>query len=142
MCGSCASYGSDDPAPVQRMTAAMGHRGPDDEGISFDGKVGLGARRLSIIDLSDGGRQPISNEDGSVEVAFNGEIYNHRELRRELLRKGHRFRGGSDTEVVLHLYDEMGTHCLSRLRGMFGLVVWDRRSGTLLAVRRGSGPLS
>ncbi len=135
MCGVCATYGIDDPEPVRWMAQAMVHRGPDDGGTFFDGRVGLGSRRLSIIDLSDGGHQPMSNEDGSIELVFNGEIYNHQEIRRELLAKGHQFRGASDTEIIVHLYEEAGPDCLRRLRGMFGLILWDRRSGQLLAAR-------
>ena len=111
----------------------MAHRGPDDEGFYLDGELGLGNRRLSIIDLP-GGHQPISNEDGSLWIAFNGEIYNYRELRRQLEGR-HQFRTASDTEVILHLYEEHGTGLLEHLRGMFAFALWDRRERRLLLVR-------
>ena len=135
MCGICATYGIDDPSFVRRMTARMDHRGPDDEGFYTDNLVSLGMRRLSIIDLSPSGHQPISNEDGTVWIVFNGEIYNHGELREKLLKKGHVFKGTSDTEVIVHLYEDSGPHCLPLLRGMFALIVWDRRTETLMAAR-------
>src|SRR2546425_1880736 len=100
------------------MTDTIVHRGPDDEGYYLSGPIGLGFRRLSIIDLSTG-RQPISNEDGTVWIVFNGEIYNYQELRRDLLSRGHAFRTQSDTEVIVHLYEELGKGCVEKLRGMF-----------------------
>src|ERR1039458_5437521 len=105
---------------VRRMTDTIVHRGPDDEGIHVQGSVGLGMRRLSIIDLS-GGRQPIYNEDGTVVVVFNGEIYNFLELRQELETRGHEFRTHSDTEVIVYLYEEIGADCVTKLRGMFAI---------------------
>lgn len=116
------------------MCASLRHRGPDDEGIVTKGSVGLGMRRLSIIDLQ-GGRQPISNEDGSVTVVFNGEIYNFKTLREELLDKGHRFATASDTEVIVHLYEELGTECSKRLNGMFAFAIWDEKRQTLFLAR-------
>ncbi len=113
------------------MTDAIVHRGPDDEGYFHDGAVGLGMRRLSIIDLEHGA-QPIANEDCTVRLVYNGEIYNHRELRRELEAAGHRFTTSSDTEVVVHAYEQFGSDCLGRLRGMFSLAIWDRRARRLL----------
>src|SRR5207244_1253994 len=104
---------------VRAMCRMMVHRGPDEEGVFLGPGVGLGMRRLSIIDLA-GGQQPVSNEDGSVWVVFNGEIYNYRELRHELQQKGHVFRTSSDTETIVHLYEELGPRCVERLRGMFG----------------------
>src|SRR5436190_1648562 len=121
-------------ALIHRMCDVIRHRGPDDEGVWADEGVALGMRRLSIIDLSTG-HQPIHNEDRSVWVVFNGEIYNFRELRRELEAAGHRFYTASDTEVIVHAYEEWGTAAMSRLRGMFGLAIWDRRSRTLLIAR-------
>lgn len=119
---------------VQRMTDAIVHRGPDDEGAHLRGNVGLGMRRLSIIDLS-GGRQPIYNEDRTVAVVFNGEIYNFQELRLELESRGHEFRTRTDTEVIVHLYEEMGVDCLSKLRGMFAIALYDAKRDTLLLAR-------
>jgi asparagine synthase (glutamine-hydrolysing) len=119
---------------VRRMTNTIVHRGPDDEGIHVRGNVGLGMRRLSIIDLS-GGQQPIYNEDRTVAVVFNGEIYNFQELRLELEKRGHEFRTHSDTEVIVHLYEEMGADCVSRLRGMFAIALYDAKRDTLLLAR-------
>jgi asparagine synthase (glutamine-hydrolysing) len=119
---------------IQRMCDVITHRGPDDEGFYVDGRVALGMRRLSIIDLATG-RQPISNEDGSVWIVFNGEIYNYQELRSDLLQRGHRFRTNSDTETIVHLYEELGERCVEKLRGMFGLAIWDVRERKLLLAR-------
>ena len=105
---------------VQRMCQTIVHRGPDDEGIYAQGPVGMGMRRLSIIDLA-GGKQPIHNEDETVWVVFNGEIYNFPDLRREMEGRGHRFYTHSDTEVIVHLYEEMGADCVKKLRGMFAI---------------------
>jgi asparagine synthase (glutamine-hydrolysing) len=122
-----------DREAVFAMMAALNHRGPDDQGAYFDGPVGLGHTRLSIIDL-DAGRQPMANEDRSVWLVFNGEIYNYIELRQSLLRH-HTFRTHSDTEVLLHLYEELGERCLERLNGMFAFVIWDARRQRLFAAR-------
>jgi len=119
---------------LQAMCAAIRHRGPDDEGVVLEGEAGLAARRLSIIDVA-GGHQPMANEDGSATVAFNGEIYNHQALRRELLARGHRFRTRADTEVIVHAYEEDGPACALRLNGIFGFAVWDRRARRLLLAR-------
>ena len=123
-----------DPANVRRMCQTIVHRGPDDEGIYVRGPVGLGMRRLSIIDLA-GGQQPIHNEDESVWVVFNGEIYNFPELRQELEGRGHKFYTHSDTEVIVHLYEEMGSDCVQKLRGMFAIALYDERRQYLLLVR-------
>ncbi|HVR61150.1 MAG TPA: asparagine synthase (glutamine-hydrolyzing) [Polyangia bacterium] len=123
------------PGLVERFAAAMIHRGPDGAGFHYDGPVALAHRRLSIIDLSDAGRQPMTNEDGTVAIVVNGEIYNHRALRAELERKGHRFRSGSDSEVVAHLYEEEGARTPELLRGMFAFAVWDARAGKVLLAR-------
>ncbi len=119
---------------VHRMCETIVHRGPDDEGIYARGSVGLGMRRLSIIDLS-GGHQPIHNEDKSIWVVFNGEIYNFPELRRELEARGHSLYTHSDTEVIVHLYEEMGAECFTKLRGMFAIALYDERKKSLLLGR-------
>ena len=116
------------------MAAAIRHRGPDDEGFHFAGNVALGMRRLSIIDVA-GGHQPIGNEDGSIQVVFNGEIYNFPALREELLARGHRFATQSDTEVLVHLYEEHGDDLVQHLNGMFGFALWDARRRRLLIAR-------
>jgi asparagine synthase (glutamine-hydrolysing) len=121
-------------ADVHRMCQTIVHRGPDDEGIYNKGPAGLGMRRLSIIDLS-GGHQPIHNEDSTVWVVFNGEIYNFPELRRQLEARGHKFYTHSDTEVIVHLYEEMGADCVKQLRGMFAIALYDERRQTLLLAR-------
>ncbi|HEY6360387.1 MAG TPA: asparagine synthase (glutamine-hydrolyzing) [Vicinamibacterales bacterium] len=119
---------------IRDMCRVMAHRGPDDEGIYLGDGVALGMRRLSIIDL-DSGHQPVSNEDGSVWIVFNGEIYNYRELRRQLERSGHVFRTGSDTETIVHLYEDLGPRCVDQLRGMFAFAIWDTRQRQLLLAR-------
>ena len=119
---------------LRRMCAAVAHRGPDDEGLYVEGAVGLGMRRLSIIDLS-GSRQPILNEDGSKVIVFNGEIYNYRHLRQGLIARGHTVRSAGDTETVLHLYEERGPDCVTPLRGMFAFAIWDASAETLLLAR-------
>jgi asparagine synthase (glutamine-hydrolysing) len=125
-------------ALVHRMCDVIRHRGPDDEGIHVEDGVALGMRRLSIIDLATG-RQPIHNEDHTVWVVFNGEIYNYRELRRDLESAGHRFYTSSDTETIAHAYEEWGDAAFSRLRGMFAIAVWDRPARTLLLARDRAG---
>ncbi len=131
MCGICGQYNFGSSEPVRRsdieaMTNAMVHRGPDDEGHYIAGPLGLGFRRLSIIDLA-GGHQPMSDEQESVWVVFNGEIYNFLELREELQSHGHVFRTKCDTEVIVHGYKQWGDEVLNRLNGMFGLAIWDTR---------------
>jgi asparagine synthase (glutamine-hydrolysing) len=123
-----------DAATMRQMCRAMVHRGPDDEGIYTDGPVGLGMRRLSIVDLATG-HQPISNEDGSIWIVFNGEIYNHASLREQLISKGHRYRTHSDTETIVHLYEEYGRDCVGHLRGMFAFALWDAHKGSLFIAR-------
>jgi len=116
--------------PVRRMVERMRHRGPDDSGVHAPAPtVVMGSARLSILDLSPAGRQPMSNEDGRVWVVFNGEIFNFRDLREELASRGHRFRSGTDTEVIVHAYEEWGADCLHRLRGMFAFAIYDGRPG-------------
>jgi len=139
MCGICGKVGLDntariEPALVEGMMRRLAHRGPDDKGLYFEPQAALGHTRLSIIDLNTG-KQPISNEDGTLWIVFNGEIYNYRELRSELLQKGHRFSTHTDTEVIVHLYEEYGAECVSRLRGMFAFALWDARSKALFLAR-------
>src|SRR5262245_45316036 len=123
-----------DRSLLARMCDQIRHRGPDAAGYFCDATVALGHRRLSIIDL-EGGKQPLGNEDGSVQVVFNGEIYNFLGLREDLLRKGHRFSTSSDTEVLVHLYEEVGEDLAGYLNGMFAFAIWDRRAGKLLLCR-------
>ena len=143
MCGICGIFVLDGrpllgEAVIRKMTATLRHRGPDDEGVYVGPGIGLGHRRLSIIDVS-GGHQPIGNEDGSIWVLLNGEIYNHPELRRELSLRGHRFSTSSDTESIVHLYEEVGEACFARLRGMFAVAIWDSRQRRLLLARDRAG---
>src|SRR5215470_17104574 len=123
-----------DPDLLKTMCDRLAHRGPDAYGCFVDPPVALGHRRLSIIDLSTGD-QPLGNEDGSIQVVFNGEIYNYRELGRELRNKGHRFRTESDTEVLVHLYEDVGERLPEFLNGMFAFALWDRRRERLLLAR-------
>jgi len=138
MCGICGLVALDgsevDATPLAAMSERLRHRGPDSEGSVVDGPVALAARRLSIIDL-EGGDQPVGNEDGSVKVVQNGEIYNYRELRAGLERRGHRFSTQSDTEVLVHLYEEHGPAFVRELRGMFALALWDSRQRRLVLAR-------
>jgi asparagine synthase (glutamine-hydrolysing) len=134
ICGLATSRGPVDPERLRAMSATLVHRGPDSDGVLVDGPVGLAARRLSIIDLETGD-QPIANEDGTVHVVQNGEIYNYRELRAGLERAGHQFRTQSDTEVLVHLYEEHGEGFAERLRGMFAVAVWDAGCQRLLLAR-------
>ena len=147
MCGICGVYNVRSGEPVsqelvEQMTRLIAHRGPDDSGVYLDGKVGLGVVRLSIIDLS-GGHQPMSNETGDIRIVFNGEIWNYKTLRKELIEKGHHFRTNSDTETIVHAYEEYGVDCIARLHGMFGLAIWDspRRRLLLARDRVGKKPL-
>ena len=139
MCGICGLVSLDgatppDPDVLAAMSETLVHRGPDSEGAVVDGPVGLAARRLSIIDL-EGGDQPIANEDGTIHVVQNGEIYNHRALRRDLERRGHRFATACDTEVLVHLYEERGPAFVEELRGMFAIALWDSRARRLVLGR-------
>src|SRR5215472_5874012 len=143
MCGICGQYNFDKLEPVERrdieaMTRTLVHRGPDDEGYYIAGSLGFGFRRLSIIDLG-GGHQPMSDEERSVWVVFNGEIYNFPELKRELETHGHRFRTQSDTEVIVHGYKQWGLDVFNHLNGMFGLAIWDVRRKRLVVVRDAFG---
>jgi asparagine synthase (glutamine-hydrolysing) len=139
MCGIFGLFDADANTPVdrrllQRMGDVLAHRGPDGGGVYTDHGFGMGMRRLSIIDLKTGD-QPLANEDGSVWVVFNGEIYNYRELTTELLEKGHRFATASDTEVLVHLYEEHGEACVDKLRGMFAFAIWQPSRRTLFLAR-------
>jgi asparagine synthase (glutamine-hydrolysing) len=139
MCGICGvaladTAGRPDPVVLERMTGTLAHRGPDSAGSVIDGPVGLGARRLSIIDLEHGD-QPVANEDETIHLVLNGEIYNYRELRRELAGRGHRFASRGDTEVLVHLYEERGPAFVEELRGMFAIALWDVPRQRLLLAR-------
>jgi len=139
MCGIAGVFESDrteqvDPAIIRRMTDCLIRRGPDDAGHYTEGPVGLGMRRLAIIDVA-GGHQPIANEDESLWIVFNGEIFNHEPLQRALMQRGHRFRTRSDTETILHLFEEEGPACLRHFRGMFAIAIWDTRRRRLFIAR-------
>src|ERR1035438_5060722 len=139
MCGISGLFYFDHARPVEedvvtRMQSVARHRGPDDSGFYLRGNVGLGFNRLSIIDLS-GGHQPMSNEDGTVWIVFNGEIYNFASLHDDLVSRGHRFRTRSDTETIVHAWEEYGEGCLEKLRGMFAFAIWDERQQVLFAAR-------
>ncbi len=139
MCGIAGQFALNgdaaDTALVGAMAERLLHRGPDGGGSRFSGPVGLAHRRLAIIDLSDEGRQPMGNEDGSLWIVFNGEIYNYRELREELRAAGHRFASATDTEVILHAYEEWGRDCLARFNGMWAFALWDERRRELFCAR-------
>jgi asparagine synthase (glutamine-hydrolysing) len=139
MCGICGKLEFDRGANVsgaliRSMLDTIRHRGPDDQGVYLSPQLGLGHARLSIIDLSSG-HQPLSNEDGTVWIVFNGEIYNYQELRNQLLAKGHIFKTQTDTEVIVHLYEEFGPQCLEKLRGMFAFALWDEKQKSLFLAR-------
>jgi asparagine synthase (glutamine-hydrolysing) len=139
MCGICAIYNFDDGESVQAdvlnaMNHEIVHRGPDDCGSYIRGQVGLAMRRLSIVDLRSG-HQPISNQDGTIHIIFNGEIYNHTDLRRDLEQRGYHYRTRSDTETIVHLYEEYGEQCVEHLRGMFAFVIWDEEKQLLFCAR-------
>src|SRR5438045_2110074 len=137
MCGICvvvSDVGAIDPALLHGMCERIVHRGPNAEGLHVDGRVGLGMRRLSVIDL-EGGGQPIFNEDRSMVIVFNGEIYNYRELRVELTKRGHAFKTESDTEAILHGYEEFGEEVVDRLRGMFAFAIHERSTGRVFLAR-------
>src|SRR5438034_5241888 len=139
MCGICGILYCGEERRVQRdtlaqMNAQIVHRGPDDDGFFVEGNVGLAMRRLSIIDIRTG-QQPISNEDKSLWIVYNGEIYNHRELRSKLEARGHAYRTHSDTETIVHLYEEYGRDCVKHLRGMFAFAIWDKNKKVLFIAR-------
>jgi asparagine synthase (glutamine-hydrolysing) len=139
MCGICGIYEYKTHKPVEQavlldMLHVLQHRGPDDAGLFLDKDLALGMRRLSIIDLN-GGKQPICNEDGTISTVFNGEIYNYRELRKQLQSRGHVLATASDTEVIVHLYEDFGEECVQHLRGMFGFALWDKKGRRLFVAR-------
>ena len=139
MCGICGIYNfrTKEPAGLDLLKAmnnTLVHRGPDDEGFYVSGPVGLGHRRLSIIDL-EGGKQPMTNEDQTIWVVFNGEIYNFPELHDYLVKKGHIFETRSDTEVIIHMYEEVGERCFESFRGMFAIALWDEKKRRVLLAR-------
>jgi asparagine synthase (glutamine-hydrolysing) len=139
MCGICGKINLNnepvDEVLLKSMTSCLSHRGPDDEGIYIKNNVGLGHRRLSIIDLSPLAHQPMSNEDGTIWIVYNGEIYNFIDLREDLIKKGHVFRSKSDTEAIIHSYEEYGIECLKYLRGMFAFALWDEKDRSLFIAR-------
>jgi asparagine synthase (glutamine-hydrolysing) len=140
MCGICGKVNLDQNAPdvepilIRRMLDTIRHRGPDDQGVYLSPQAGLGHARLSIIDLNSG-HQPLANEDGTIWIVFNGEIYNYRELRAFLVGKGHVLKTQSDTEVIVHLYEELGPQCVEKLRGMFAFALWDEKEKSLFLAR-------
>src|SRR5262245_59729694 len=144
MCGIAGRFNFLSGAPVdggviRRMCDLIAHRGPDADGLHVDGAIGLGHRRLAIIDLSPAGRQPMVDETGTVWITYNGEVYNFQELRAELEARGHKFRSRSDTEVILAAYRAFGTDCVKRLRGMFAFAIWDAAARTLFLARDRAG---
>jgi asparagine synthase (glutamine-hydrolysing) len=138
MCGICGIFDLSgkpiDRALLAKMNSVIRHRGPDGEGELVDNEVGLGHRRLSIIDVG-GGAQPIGNEDGKIQIVFNGEIYNFIELHDELVKLGHQFKTRSDTEVIVHAYEQWGSGCVKRFNGMFAFAIWDARRRELFLAR-------
>lgn len=140
MCGICGIYHLDLSrdvleSEIKSMAHTMKHRGPDDEGVFLDGNLGLGHQRLSIIDLTSAAKQPMRSEDGRYWIVYNGEVYNYLELRQQLIGRGHQFQSHSDTEVVLHLFEEEGPDCVHKLNGMFAFAIWDKKDKTLFAAR-------
>ena len=135
MCG-IAGFTFRDEGLIKKMTDAIRHRGPDDEGQFVSDEVSLGHRRLSILDLSKAGHQPMSSGDGRFTLVHNGEIYNFMEIRKELESKGYRFKSRSDTEVILYAYEEWGRACLERFRGMFAFALWDNKEKELDIVQK------
>src|SRR5688572_33343305 len=140
MCGIAGTYETAGGVgrglePARAMAALIAHRGPDADGFLVRDRVSLANRRLAIIDLSDAGRQPLHNEDGTIGLVYNGELYNFQALRAELISRGHRFRSQSDTEVIVHAYEEYGAACVLQFNGMFAFALWDGRDGRLFIAR-------
>ena len=143
MCGICGIFHTDAIQTVERdvlasMNRQIAHRGPDDEGFFIDGNLGIAMRRLSVIDVKTG-HQPIANEDERFWIVFNGEIYNHADLRAQLEAQGHRYRTRSDTETIVHLYEQYGRECVKYLRGMFAFAIWDRKRQNSFCCKRPIG---
>src|SRR3989344_5495977 len=134
MCGICG-FNWDDKELLKQMADIIRHRGPDDDGYYTDKDISLGNRRLSIIDLSKNGKQPIFNEDKTICVVYNGEIYNFQEIKEDLEKKGHRFYSNTDTEVIVHAYEEYGEKCLECFNGMFAFAIWDSKQKKLFLAR-------
>src|SRR3989344_6321166 len=134
MCGIAGYWGSGDKNILKKMADTLRHRGPDDEGYYEDNSVGLAHRRLSIIDTSSAGHQPMSGEDSTATIVFNGEIYNFQELKNNLKKK-HLFKSSSDTEVIVYLYEEIGAEVFSKLEGMFAIALYDKKKGKLFLAR-------
>jgi len=139
MCGICGIYGFTDRTLIKQMTTSLVHRGPDASGVFVDNSICLGHRRLSIIDLSMRGKQPMFNEDESVAIVFNGEIYNYKELREQLIACGHKFKSETDTEVIIHGYEEYGLEIASKLNGDFAFAIWDSNIKQLYIARDYAG---
>src|SRR3989344_3906656 len=135
MCGICGFYGFEDAPLLRKMRNAINHRGPDAEGFYTDKLCSLGHKRLAIIDLSPAGKQPMCNEDESIWVSFNGEIYNFETIRKELEEKGHSFKSNTDTECIVHAYEEYGKKCAEKFGGMFAFALWDSNKELLLLAR-------
>ena len=134
MCGICG-FNWENKDLVRDMAHVISHRGPDQEGYFVDNNISLGHKRLSIIDLSIKGKQPMFNEDGTICVVFNGEIYNFKGIQKDLEEKGHKFFSNSDTEVIIHAYEEYGTSCLNLFNGMFAFAIWDSNKKELFIAR-------
>jgi len=135
MCGLAGYLGQGDRNILERMTHSLKYRGPNDEGFFIEDGIGLGHQRLSIIDLTEQGRQPISNEDGAIKLVFNGEIYNFQDLRKDLISQGHQFKSQTDSEVVIHQYEQDGLNCFKKFNGMFAIAIWDNRKKKLVLAR-------
>ena len=134
MCGIAGITGTNKESAIKAMTDAMVHRGPDDDGYFHDQFISLGFRRLAIVDINSG-QQPISNEDETIHLVCNGEIYNSPEVRKQLIAKGHEFKSHCDIEVILHLYEEYGEDCVRHLQGMFAFAIWDQPNQKLMIAR-------
>src|SRR3989344_5134876 len=139
MCGIVGIYNLKerpvDSFLLERMTDSLRHRGPDDGGIYINKNVGLGHRRLSVIDISPAGRQPMANEDGTLQIVFNGEIYNFQEIRKDLEKNGHKFKSRTDTEVILHSFEEWGYECVKKFNGMFAFAVFSEKDKSIFLAR-------
>ena len=135
MCGLAGYVGQGNEDILKKMTRSLKYRGPNDEGFFIQEGIGLGHQRLSIIDLSEQGRQPMSNEDKTIQIVFNGEIYNFNELRKDLINRGHKFKSQTDSEVIIHQYEENGVDCFKKFNGMFALAIWDNQRKKLILAR-------